>query len=267
MASHFSSIGMPTKNKDSFLEYIKKSYENGNHIKTEFGTYTKWYIGNGIELWGQFNKKNEAIGLNPHFSGSARMSVRIEKRVVRPDDTVLDGSFYCWSDPDDNKDSGVYPFVFDVPDMATYNSIKLFQIVTVQLAGFAHEISAYKNDEDYEKSQHQIPKFASESFVPSGLFNTDGNDTLPPQAYSIFTGHILDSKEFTNPFTNCIFYWAKVKTLGGEIDIVIDPEILIGDLIVGGVVSGTYWLTGRIIGDFLKDEEKFSIMNILKRKK
>jgi hypothetical protein len=43
-----------TYNKDSFLEYIKKSYENGNHIKTELGTYTKWEIGNGIELWGQF---------------------------------------------------------------------------------------------------------------------------------------------------------------------------------------------------------------------
>lgn len=124
-----------------------------------------------------------------------------------------------------------------------------------------------KNDEDYERSQQQIPIFATESFVPSGLFNANGNDTLPLQAYSIFTDHVLDSKEITNPFTNCIFYWAKVKTLGGEIDIVVDPEILIGDLVVGGEVSGTYWLTGRIIGDFLKDEEKFSIMNILYRKK
>jgi hypothetical protein len=174
---------------------------------------------------GQINKKNEAIGLNPYFSGSARMSVRIEKRVVRPDDTILDGSFYCWSDPDDNKDSGVYPFVFDVPDMVTYKSIKLFQNVTIQLAGFAHEICAYKNNEDYERSQQQIPIFASESFVPSGLFNTDGNDTLPPQAYSIFTGHVLDTKEITNPFTNFSFYWAKIKTLGGEIDIVVDPDI------------------------------------------
>jgi len=266
MASHFSSIGMPTKNKDSFIEYLKKSIEKGNPINTGNGTYTKWEIGNGIELWGQLNKKNEAIGLNPHFSGSARMSVRIEKRVVRPDDTILDGSFYCWSDPDGDHDGGAYPFVFDVPDMATYNSIKLFQIITVQLTGFANEISAYKNDQDYEKSQDQNPKYAAESFIPSGLFNTDGNDTNPPPAYSIFTGHILDIKKISNPITNCIFYWAKVKTLGGEIDIVIDPEILHGDLIAGGVVRGTYWLSGRIIGDFLK-EEKLSIMNIFKRKK
>lgn len=265
MASHFSSIGLPTQNKDSFLEYLKMSYENGNHINTCNGTYTKWEICNGVELWGQFNKKNEAIGLNPHFSGTARMTVRIEKMVVGPNDTVLDGSFYCWSDPD-NKDDGAYPFVFDVPNMDTYKSIKLFQNVTVQLAGFAHEISAFKSDEDYEKSQDQNPKFASESFIPSGLFNLDGNDTNLPQAYSIFTGHIIDTKKLSNPITNYFFYWAKVKTLGGEIDIVVDPEILHEDLIVGGVVSGTYWISGKIIGDFQK-EEKFSFRHILKRKK
>jgi hypothetical protein len=266
MASHFSSLGIPMSDRDIYFEYFKKSYENGKHINTDQGMYTKWEIGNGIELWGQVDKNSDAIGMNPHFSGSTEMKVRIEKRVNKPDDTVLDGAFYGWADPSDSENDGSYPFVFDVPDVATYQSIKLHQIVTVQLTAFAHEISAYLNDEEYEKSQDKEPKFASEAFIPSGLFSPDGSDNNSPQAYAIFTGHILDTKEIINPYTNNRFLWARVKTLGGEIDIVIDPEILEGNLTIGGIVSGSYWLSGKIISDYDK-EEKFSFKNLFGKKK
>lgn len=253
MASHFSSLGICISEQDEFYEYFKKAYENGEHIKTDTGVYIKWQVGNGVELWGQIDENNNAIGMNPHFSGNAKMTVRIEKKVIRPNDTVLDGSLYCWADPRENEDDGMYPFVFDLPNMATYQSIKLPQIVTVQIAGFAHELSAFRNDEEFEKSQEQKPRLASEAFIPSGLFHPDGEDTIPPQAYAIFTGHILDTKEIINPYTNNRFNWARIKTLGGEIDIVVDPEVLQGSLIIGGVVSGSFWLSGKIIGNYLKE--------------
>lgn len=42
MASHFSSLGIPMRDRDSFFDYFKKSYESGKHINTDKGMYTRW---------------------------------------------------------------------------------------------------------------------------------------------------------------------------------------------------------------------------------
>lgn len=69
----------------------------------------------------------------------------------------------------------------------------------------------------------------------------------PPLAYAIFTGHVLETSIITNPVTDHEFIWAKVRTLGGEVDMVSDPVLLNGPVVKGGVVSGSFWLSGRIV--------------------
>lgn len=258
MASHFSSIGFKILESQEFINYFNLAYKNGSMIRTKLGTYVKWELGEGIELWGQLGKNNTAIGMNPHFSGKSKLKIRIEKEIKREDNTVLDGSLYAWADPQENEQDGVYPFVFDLPDIATYGDIIFPQIVTAQITGFAHEITVFKDNEEFENSQNCEVKFASESFIPAGLFSSDGDlskaDT--PQALAILTGHIIETQEIENPFTNNVFIYAKISTLGGEYDIVVDPEILNGDIVTGGVVSGMFWLSGRIASDSLEKLQK-----------
>jgi hypothetical protein len=268
MASHFSSIGLNLNNEDDFSNYFKLAYENGEKIKTKLGTYITWYIGNGIELWGQLDKNNTAIGMNPHFSGKSKIKVRVDSIVKRDNDNVLDGALYCWAEPKENEDdSGIYPFVFDTPDMATYGDIKVPQIVTAQITGFAHEVSAYKDDEEFSNSQKSEPKFAPESFIPAGLFSPDGNSAAPPQAMAILTGHVTETSRLKNPHTNIEFIYAKVNSLGGEFDIVVDPEILNGDICVNGIVSGMFWLSGRVL-DYNKTGKngKLSLFSFFNKK-
>jgi len=61
--------------------------------------------------------------------------------------------------------------VFDWPDAACWDGLSLPTEVDVQIAAFAHRLSLYESDEDYYASLTDGPKFASESFVPSGLFS------------------------------------------------------------------------------------------------
>ena len=248
MASHLSTIGIKTKDKNEFNEYFEKAYERGEHIKTDKGTYVKWSMGNGVELWWQLDKKNNPIGFNPHFVGSAKMTVKITKNIVRKKHTKLDGAFYGWADPSEKCD-GTFPFVFDSPDAATYGKVKLPQVVTVQLAAIAHGIEVFEDEDDFDKSQNQDAKFASESFIPCGLFNPNGKPTNQPEAKAIFNGRVIETIELINPETNINFIWAKVKTLGGEIDVIIDPTILSGKVIKGAIVSGLFWISGRIISN------------------
>lgn len=91
-------------------------------------------------------------------------------------------------------------------------------------------------------------KFASQSFIPSGLFNLSGSDA-PARAEAIFAGHVRETERRTNQLTGDEFVWCLVDSLGGSFDVVIDPELLSNAPRVGGVVHGSFWLSGRIISD------------------
>jgi hypothetical protein len=247
-----SDIGFPLESDEDFHQLIVQASEKGEPIEASQGSYIKWSVGQGIELWAQVNRDNEVIGLNPHFTGTALMRVGLTERILRPEGTELDGAFHGWADPGENEaETGAYPFVFDVPDYRTYDDLKLPRIVSAQIAAFAHELEAFENDEAYEAHEASQPegiRFAPESFFPSGLglFTPEGISTEPPQAYAFFAGHVLDTAILTNPITKREFCWARVRTLGGEMDVVADPQILEGFLVKDGVVSGWFWLSGRI---------------------
>ena len=237
---------------------MKRPLIKGEHIKVSKGTYTKWSMDSKVELWGQINNKNEAIGLNPHFSGTARMRVRISEKVKNPDNTDLDGAFYAMTSPNGEEDgANGYPLVFDVPDIYTYSSIKLPQVANIQLSAFAHEIKGFESEEEYFNAQDSEIRFAVESFIPSGLFHPDGESTVPPEALAIFSGRVIDTEKYINGLTNEEYIWAKVTVMGDEIDVVADPEIIEGKLIKGGILSGSFWLSGRVIGELEKEEKSF----------
>lgn len=252
MPSHMSSIGFPMANEEDFEKYARMALENGSTIKVDRGIYINWSIENGVELWAQVDNNNNFIGLNPHFIGQAKMKVSLIEKVDRSEISILDGAFYSWADPaeDNNPESGCYPFVFDTPNFGVFEFIETPRIVEVQLSAFAHELNIFESDEAFDASQSdQEAKFAAESFIPSGLFTVDGGETEPPEALAIFSGHVLETKVLNNPITDNQFVWIKVETLGGEIDIVADPELVKEKVFVGGIVRGSFWLSGKLLVD------------------
>lgn len=238
MPSHFSTIGFPLASREDFAALAQQLVAEAQPVSTKGGQYLRWKGAAGEEVWLQIDGDQSLIGMNPHYVGRGSVAVRIEKRVKRPDDTILDGAFHGWAAPDED-DGGAYPFVFDSPDAATYVTLRPPQVVDVQLAAFAHEITFHASPEAFDASQaDQDLKFAVESFIPSGLFSPDGSTTDPPEALAIFTGHVRESAVRKNAITGATFYWALVETLGGRFDVVIDPELLPAVLSPGGVLSG-----------------------------
>jgi hypothetical protein len=63
----------------------------------------------------------------------------------------------------------------------------------------------------------------------------------------MFAGEIKEFELKTNALTNAEFYWFLVETLGGEIDVVSDPKWIEKEPQIGGIVSGQFWLSGKII--------------------
>jgi hypothetical protein len=192
----------------------------------------------------------EIVGLHPHFTGQGSMRASLVKVINRPGENSLDGGFYAWCQPIAREDpkSGEYPFVFDTPDIGVHASLVLPCIATVQLAAFAYELAAFADDTAFDKAQTHEPRFAPESFIPTGLFTSSPAiaPTAVPTAHAIAAGHVRRAERRSNVFTGKEFWWLVVQTLGGTIDVIADPGTVVGSPQLGGVVQGTFWLSGRI---------------------
>jgi hypothetical protein len=242
-----SCIGFPVGSHEEFVDLVLRALETGERIETGRGAYVRWSVGDGVELWAQ-DYEDGSLRVNPHFAGEARMRIGLTERVERPDAPPLDGAFYGWADPelDDDPESGLFPLVFDVPDYALYEAPVLPTTVEAQIAAFAHELGAYSTEEEFLASQTEEPKFAPGFFIPSGLFKFGEETTEPLEARAIFSGHVLRCAILTNPVTGIRFRWARVRHYGGEMDVVADSEDVEGEIVEGGMIAGTFWLSGRL---------------------
>jgi len=248
--SNFSNIGFNVTTQEEFQQLLENAYKTSKQIKITEGAYSVFTDSSGAELFMQFNKKNELLGANPHFKGKSKRIVCLTNTVERPE-SELDGAFHCWAEPTEvnNPDSGAYPFVFDLPDFKTIDLIDFPKNFDIQLTAFPQELSIYDSEKEYDESQTSEPKWAIQSFVPSGLFSfgEGEKDPNPPQATGMFTGVIKHFERKRNELTNEEFYWLLVDTLGGEVDVVADIRFFEKEPLINGIVQGQFWLSGQIL--------------------
>lgn len=243
MPSHMSAIGFTPQTADDFGRLQLQTAQQGIPIQVPGGYYIRWEVGEGVELWAQANEQRELLWLNPHFNGTAVWRIAVSSHIQRPD-SPLDGAYFGWVNPAADLDSGQHPLVFDAPDDALTRQLALPTLCEVQLAAFAHRLDAFADEQAFHAAQEGSISYAPESFIPTGAFVNVGQ---LPEAAAVFSGHVLATNVRVNPVTNLIFHWVRVKTTGGEIDVVADPAVIVGRVVTGGLISGSFWLSGRVV--------------------
>jgi hypothetical protein len=249
MPSHFSTIGFAIEAEEDLFAVVDSLASQARTHVLDHGSYLEWRCPSGAAMWLQLDAEGDLVGVNPHFTGKARLPIAVTSRIRRKTDTELDGAFHAWANPEGEQvESGAYPFVFDAPDAARHAKLALPARTIVQVAAFAHEVEIFGSEAEREASLPKDgPEFASRSFVPTGLFK-DAGDESPPEAHAIFTGEILEVATLFNSFSTRRFCWALVSTLGGDYDVVLDDALIAEEPPVGGILSGSFWLSGRIAG-------------------
>ncbi len=248
--SNLSDIGFPVQSEQDVNVLITETIKRVESLECPQGFYLRFADASGAEIYLQGNLEQELIGFNPHFDGKSKRTVGLTRAIER-DSSILDGGFHAWANPFENDaDSGDYPFVFDMPDFRMIENFQLPQVREIQLTAFAsNDFKIYGCEKDYFDAQDSEPKFASKSFIPSGLFLPDDNATAiePPRPIGIFAGEVKEFELKTNELSNEKFYWFLVDTLGGEVDVVADVKLIPSEPQIGGIVSGQFWLSGKII--------------------
>ena len=248
MPSQFSAIGFTVSSGEDLAALASRVAERADTIDAREGQYLKWAPPSGEQLWLQVKRNGDALGMNPHFEGKSSVRIAVEARVARKTHTLLDGTFLAWANPPEGAPTGGdYPFAFDCPDAAVHESMTLPVIVTAQIAAFAQELTVYESEAAYNTAQAaQGLSFESRSFIPSGLISPSGEPITPPESHALISGHILEAEERRNAVTGEPFWWALMDTVGGTFDLVIDPSLLTAPVRKGNVVSGWFWLSGRL---------------------
>ncbi len=57
---------------------------------------------------------------------------------------------------------------------------------------------------------------------------------------------MLATEERRNPITGARYYTALIRTAGATVDVVAAPDLVTAPIVVGGVLGGSFWLSGIV---------------------
>lgn len=256
MASNLSTIGFAFASDDDFHDtMIRLVTEAREYHACPPGEYAIWRSRTGAEVWFHI-EGTDAVGVNdraiagltPFYEGGHTTQLVITDAVARPGYNAFEGAFQA--KVGGTGDDAGYPLVFDAVNFAAYSDRKLPARWRVRLTGFARELKAYPTEAEYYAAQTREPAFASKSFVPIGMFSAsanDGDDKQPPSSYAALTGRVIEARMMENEATGRSFQWLSVSSLEIPIDIVADPDVIVGDIAVGSTIEVICFLFGRIM--------------------
>ena len=224
MASHLSSIGFPVKDQAALWDLAVIAAKRGKTYPVSNGAYIQWQDQNGAEIWIQLDEDGKIIGLNPHFAGKGRLRAGLIKTVSHPNANGMDGAYYGWADPADEKRLNLV----HVPLSSICLIFCSIHYIFANASTFSYQLSPTKYKKRYIQNKERdinLLRFTRKSLIcggvfhsGAGLFSPKKGSINPPEARAIFTGRVIQCSYLKNSLTGAKFHWALVRTLGGEID-------------------------------------------------
>jgi hypothetical protein len=246
MANLFAAIGFDITTEEAYAQQAFAAADAGARIELPGGEYRRWSPGGGVELWVRIEGR-QVVGMDPHLAGGAAIRAGVSEWFQDPRRSSLDGMYQVWADPeDDDPESGSTTFVVSAPDFAMHHGARLPSIAPVQVAAFALHLHAFDDETAFNAGRTGQMGYAVESLAPTGMFGPDLTPLDPPRPEAHLSGRVLATEERTNPATGNPFRWARVRTWGGEMEIVAEPALVEGEVREGGIVSGAFWMSGRV---------------------
>jgi len=249
-----SSVGFRDHSTVDLYNTYMQLCENGEIFETKNVKYLRWAVGDNLELWTRVKGGEPEVHYHPCYEGDARMTVAILEKTPRRKELFSDGAFFCRSSASAGAGwvAGRAPFVFDTPYFHRYDDLQLPRLATVQVTAFAFGMKGYVDEEEFDVDYPEDEQgycWDYKHFIPTCMIEPRGEDNELATAGAQVSGYVLDSGILTNPSTGLDFCWAKVETIGGEVDMVCAPERLSGYVVKDGILAANCYVYGRLIED------------------
>ncbi len=235
--SNLSDVGFPVKSNEDVNGLVELWAKDVKEFPCEKGSYLVFFDASGVEIYLQMDLRGELLGFNPFFAAKSRSEVLLTQ-IIERDTSEMDGGYAA------SFVNGNIPFVFDSPNIFA-NRFEYPKRCEIQLNAFAsNDLRVFEDTKIFLESQSAETKIASKSFVATGLHRHE--EDIPPQAHAVFSGEIKQFELKTNATSGEKFYWLLIETEISEIDVVADVNFFEIEPKLGGIIRGSFWLTGKI---------------------
>lgn len=152
----------------------------------------------------------------------------------------MDGWIDGWLEPTEEHEpySGVFPLRINLVDFAV-SSRRLTNFPathTVELVALAHEADLYYDETAYRTAPGEVYRLPVQSFVSTAHSAAD-----EPEPFAEAAALMI------NPATDATFWRIALATQGVTLQTFVAPADLSGPVRQGQILSGGFWLLGRLI--------------------
>lgn len=254
--NHFSQAGFEMRSTAEDLSRALQAYADKCVPEALAGADFSCLVHDpsGAELWIGLRKlengRFELLTFNPAFAGEGRAKAEIVGDVSDPQWKPFEIAVSA------SLAGDKVPFVFDLADPRQATQTKPGKAVAVSLTGFGLDAEVFRDEKGYYRAQKKDGTgiaFAANHFIPSGTFTVEMGGVAKegrPTAYADFAGTVLKSELRANAAGRGRFWWALVRTYNDyTIDVVLDPAQVKLPPTPGTVISGRFWLSGRLVAE------------------
>ncbi|WP_340682808.1 hypothetical protein LCL61_29655 [Amycolatopsis coloradensis] len=243
MASHFEAIGIGVTSQDEFGELVVSLISAGTARQIDKKTSEHvWTDPSGARLVAQV-RKGEIDFLLPCLAGTTTAVPVRDVRLVDAETAMLDlldgvaGEMIC-------------PIAVELEDRAVLaNAGGRLESGSLVLTALAEDVTVHADADAYAASQDDDGlKFAADHFIPSGTFALEEpSPDWTPSAHALFAGEVVEAETPVNTVTGKVFHRIRVRTIAAiELDVAIAATELEQPPARGNIVTGTFFLTGRL---------------------
>lgn len=251
MAHPFECIGIPFPEGPAYDRVTGVPRVRGERIRRADGSnWFRWQDESGARLILNTDATDRVSCILPSFAATGR--IKGETRALVKDPRCPYCDRLCLQVGEGLASCTIVLHVEDAVGLR--ENFKPGRSLEMEIAAFAEDLQAWESVEEYLQSgpissgadlarRLEGRKTArmvlpAESCVPVGMQEN------PPAAHAIFTGTLVEAQPRINRVFGGPFWFGRMKTVGGEIDLVSarTPGL---KLQKGGVAQGRMWLIGR----------------------
>lgn len=249
MGSHFGAIGLPS-DRDSLPEAFRRMLTTASLVGTApMGDVRVYAYEDGSGSRATMTIVGEALTcFTPSFRPGTRLRVRAGSLGASDCDYERPLLAELLEDGED-----VYPLAVAIEDLAaTERAIPIGETVTLEVAALAEQMEVFTDETAYRAGGTMM---AVRSVIPSGLFaiGHEPSEPIMPTPRILMSGEVSASRMLRHEVFGVPFCHATVGSYGADYEVLIDHADLehLGleaGPPVGSILSGTYWLSGRVVG-------------------
>lgn len=263
--SRLHAIGFACELTRTDAEFIARiAKDESNRIACRSGEYRRWESPRGTQIWlhyprpagspqpdndqQPFDPISDLKGLSTFHCGASAVELLLSHSVAASASNRLDGVCHAHLPAMPGRGRTV-PFVFEQIGFGI-DPVETPVRALVQISGLAHKVWAYDSERSYlalTPKQRLVGRGAMLPVEPDEVKDVKLLYRGHPETLWLVTGQLRRAARMVNAEAGTSYHWMLLETDRGDIDVIANPDVIVGEVAAGQTVAAVVSMAGRIV--------------------